>query len=130
MKAASSAFDVDVPLWAPGILITVAVGLVLLGGIQRIASVAEKLVPAMIVIYLVAGLSYMAIHFAQIPAVLGLIFERAFTPMAALGGFVGVSVANAIAAGISRGVLSNEAGMGSAPLPTVSPRSNIRRSRV
>ena len=116
VKAASSVFDLDVPLWVPGVLITAVVGLVLLGGIQRIASVAEKLVPTMIVIYVVAGLSYMAINISQIPTVFGLIFERAFTPMAALGGFVGVSVANAIAAGISRGVLSNEAGMGSAPI--------------
>jgi AGCS family alanine or glycine:cation symporter len=116
VKAASSAFNVDVPHWVPGILITIAVGLVLIGGIRRIAAVAEKLVPAMIVIYLAAGLAYMAINAGEIPGVFGLIFERAFTPMAALGGFVGVSVANAIAAGISRGVLSNEAGMGSAPI--------------
>jgi AGCS family alanine or glycine:cation symporter len=116
VKAASSAFNVDVPHWVPGILITIVVGLVLIGGIRRIAAVAEKLVPAMIVIYLAAGLAYMAINAGEIPGVFGLIFERAFTPMAALGGFVGVSVANAIAAGISRGVLSNEAGMGSAPI--------------
>ena len=89
VKAASSVFNVDLPHWVPGIFITIAVGLVLLGGIQRIASVAEKLVPAMLVIYLVAGFSYMAINFAQIPAVVGIIFERAFTPMPHWGGSSG-----------------------------------------
>ncbi len=100
----------------PGALITVMVGLVLLGGIQRIAAVAERLVPTMIVIYLLMGMAYVVLNLTKIPEVFGLIFGNAFSPTAAVGGFVGAGVRQAIAAGISRGVLSNEAGLGSAPI--------------
>ena len=115
-EAARSIAGVDVPLWVPGLLITVAVGLVLLGGIRRIAAVAERLVPAMIVVYVLAAAGYILLNLTQIPAVLGQIVTSALEPAAALGGFAGVSVAQVIAAGVSRGVLSNEAGMGSAPI--------------
>jgi len=116
VAAADTVFGLSVPTWVPGILITVAVGLVLLGGIRRIAAVAEKLVPAMIVLYVVATLSYIVIHAGMLPDVFALIFREAFSPTAAIGGFVGASVTQAIAAGVSRGVLSNEAGLGSAPI--------------
>jgi AGCS family alanine or glycine:cation symporter len=102
--------------WIPGILITIVVGMVLLGGIKRIAHVAEKLVPSMIALYLLASVSFVVINFAQLPHVFALIFTEAFTPTAAVGGFIGASVAQSIAAGVSRGVLSNEAGLGSAPI--------------
>ncbi len=115
-EAARSIAGVDVPLWVPGLLITVAVGLVLLGGIRRIAAVAERLVPAMIVVYVLAAAGYILLNLTQIPAVLGQIVTSALEPAAALGGFAGASVAQVIAAGVSRGVLSNEAGMGSAPI--------------
>ena len=116
VEAAQSVFNLSVPLWFPGILITVAVGLVLIGGLKRIAAVAEKLVPAMIVIYLVVAAIYILLNVTEVPATLALIISRAFSPSAAVGGFVGASVAQALAAGISRGVLSNEAGLGSAPI--------------
>ncbi|HSF15693.1 MAG TPA: sodium:alanine symporter family protein [Vicinamibacteria bacterium] len=116
MKAAEQTFNTTVDAWVPGVLITVACGLVLLGGIQRIALVAEKLVPSMIVIYLVMGFAYIFMNLGQIPHVFALIFGNAFTPSAAAGGFIGASVSSAIAAGVSRGVLSNEAGLGSAPI--------------
>jgi AGCS family alanine or glycine:cation symporter len=106
----------DVPYWVPGILITVLVGTVLIGGIRRIAAVAETLVPTMVVVYLAFGLVYVALNFAKIPGVFVLILQHAFTPSAAMGGFIGAGVRQAIAAGISRGVLSNEAGLGSAPI--------------
>ncbi len=115
-EAARSIAGVDVPLWVPGLLITVAVGLVLLGGIRRIAAVAERLVPAMIVVYVLAAAGYILLNLTQIPAVIGQIVTSALEPAAALGGFAGASVAQVIAAGVSRGVLSNEAGMGSAPI--------------
>jgi AGCS family alanine or glycine:cation symporter len=102
--------------WIPGVIIMVAVGLVLLGGIKRIAHVAEKLVPSMIVLYLLAAVSYVLINAGQLPHVFGLIFSEAFSPTAAVGGFIGATVAQSIAAGVSRGVLSNEAGLGSAPI--------------
>jgi len=116
VEAVRAATGTQVAVWVPGALITVAVGLVLLGGIQRIAHVAEKLVPTMIVIYVVSALSYIVLNIDQLPHVFGLIFGNAFSPSAAVGGFVGASVAEAIARGVSRGVLSNEAGLGSAPI--------------
>ena len=116
VAASQTIFGVTVPQWVPGVIITVAVGLVLLGGIKRIAATAEKLVPAMIVLYVVTTLAYIVIHAGMLPEVFGLIFAEAFTPTAAVGGFIGASVAQSIAAGVSRGVLSNEAGLGSAPI--------------
>jgi AGCS family alanine or glycine:cation symporter len=100
----------------PGVLITVTVGLVLLGGIKRIAAVAEKLVPGMILVYVSTALVYIVINASALPHVFALIFSEAFTPTAAVGGFVGATVAQSVAAGMSRGVLSNEAGLGSAPI--------------
>ena len=116
VEAAQTIFDLDVPLWFPCILITVVVGLVLLGGIKRIAAVAERLVPSMIVLYLVTAIIYILLNVTEVPAMFALIISQAFSPSAAVGGFVGASVAQAVAAGVSRGVLSNEAGLGSAPI--------------
>jgi AGCS family alanine or glycine:cation symporter len=116
VAASQTIFGVTVPQWVPGIIITVAVGLVLLGGIKRIAATAEKLVPAMILLYVVATFAYIVLHAGMLPEIFGLIFREAFTPTAAIGGFVGATVAQSIAAGVSRGVLSNEAGLGSAPI--------------
>ncbi len=116
VSAVDTIAGVSLPMWVPGIIITVAVGAVLLGGIQRIAKTSEKLVPAMILIYVLTALAYVVIHYAQLPGVLLLIVQEAFTPTAAVGGFAGASVAQAVQAGVSRGVLSNEAGLGSAPI--------------
>lgn len=116
VSAMDNLAGISVPMWVPGILITVSVGLVLLGGIQRIAKTSEKLVPSMIVLYVLAGLTYVLIHITQLPGVLWTIVLEAFTPTAAIGGFAGAGVAQAIQAGVSRGVLSNEAGLGSAPI--------------
>ena len=116
VEAARSTFGLAVPVWIPGLLITVAVGLVLLGGIRRIAAVAERLVPTMIALYVLTTTAYILLDVAELPRVFGLIVTEAFTPTAAVGGFVGASVAQTIAAGVSRRVLSNEAGMGSAPI--------------
>ena len=110
VEAARTVGGIDVPMWVPGVMITVAVGLVLLGGIQRIAAVAERIVPAMIVLYLASAIAYLLLNIGQVPAVLGLIVSHAFSPSAAIGGFAGATMAQAIAAGVSRGVLSNEAG--------------------
>ena len=116
VAAARTLTDVEVPVWIPGLLITVAVGLVLLGGIRRIAVVAERLVPSMIVLYVLTAAIYILLNAGRMPEVLGLIIANAFSPTAAAGGFVGASVTQVIAAGVSRGVLSNEAGLGSAPI--------------
>ena len=104
------------PAWIPGAAITILVGLVLLGGLKRIAQTAEAIVPTMIVVYVVTAVTYIILNASQLPTVFGLIFEEAFSPTAAIGGFAGATVAQSIAAGVSRGVLSNEAGLGSAPI--------------
>ena len=94
----------------------VLVGLVLIGGIKRISEVAGKLVPLMALFYIVAGLGVMIAHISDIPAAFALIIESAFSPVAAQGGFAGAAVWAAIRFGVARGVFSNEAGLGSAPI--------------
>ncbi len=116
VAAVRSITGTTISTWIPGVIITISVGLVLLGGIKRIANVAEKLVPSMIILYLLASVSFVLINAGQLPHVFSLIFSEAFTPTAAVGGFAGATVAQSIAMGMSRGVLSNEAGLGSAPM--------------
>ena len=99
-----------------GLVMAVFVGLVLIGGIKRIASVASKLVPFMAIAYIVASLVVLSINASEIPDALALIFKHAFTPVAATGGFAGAAVWAAIRFGVARGVFSNEAGLGSAPI--------------
>lgn len=105
-----------VPHWVTGLVMAVLVALVLIGGIRRIAEVAGKLVPFMAVAYLCAGLIILALNATEIPAALVLIVTDAFTPTAAAGGFAGASVMLAIQMGVARGIFSNEAGLGSAPI--------------
>ncbi len=116
VEAARTIAGIEVHPIVPGLLIMVTVGLVLLGGIRRIAAVAERLVPTMILLYVATTLAFLVIHIDRVPEIFGLIVGSAFAPTAALGGFVGASVSQAISAGVSRGVLSNEAGLGSAPI--------------
>lgn len=99
-----------------GILIAIMVALVLLGGMKRIGSVAEKLVPFMAVIYIVAALIVVFANITALPKVFAMIFKGAFTPDAALGGATGIVIMTTIQKGIGRGVFSNEAGLGSAPI--------------
>ena len=116
VEACRTLLHLDMPLWVPGLFTMITVGLVLIGGIKRIAQVTEKLVPTMIVIYVLATLAFILMNADRLPHVFVLIFTEAFTPTAAVGGFIGATVARSIAAGVSRGVLSNEAGLGSAPI--------------
>ncbi|MDH3314601.1 MAG: sodium:alanine symporter family protein [Gammaproteobacteria bacterium] len=106
----------SVPHWLTGVVIMVLVGLVIIGGIKRIAHVAEYLVPFMAISYLVVGLIIMAIHIDGIPGAIALIVKHAFTPAAAEGGFAGAAVWLALRFGVARGIFSNEAGLGSAPI--------------
>lgn len=99
-----------------GIVLAIIVGVVLLGGIKRIGSVTEKLVPVMAAIYIVACLVVVFANVADIPRVFGMIFRGAFTPEAVTGGAVGISIKLCITWGVKRGVFSNEAGLGSAPI--------------
>ncbi|MGH1460940.1 MAG: alanine/glycine:cation symporter family protein [Neptuniibacter sp.] len=104
------------PTWLTGVILMVLTAAVLLGGIKRIGAVAGALVPIMAISYLVAGLVVLAINADAIPAALDLIFTYAFTEVAAEGGFAGAAVWAAIRFGVARGVFSNEAGLGSAPI--------------
>jgi AGCS family alanine or glycine:cation symporter len=94
----------------------VLVALVIVGGIRRIAHVAEYLVPFMAIAYLIAGLIIMVMYVDAIPGAIALIVKHAFTPAAAEGGFAGAAVWAALRFGVARGIFSNEAGLGSAPI--------------
>ncbi len=106
----------DVPHIITGITMAVLAALVLVGGIKRIASVAGMLVPLMAFSYITAGLVILIINFETLPQAISLIFTHAFTPVAATGGFAGAAVWAAIRFGVARGIFSNEAGLGSAPI--------------
>ena len=98
-----------------GLIVTLCVAAVVLGGLKRIASVAQIIVPFMAVIYILFGLSVILLNAVQIPAALLTIVRAAFSPAAVTGGVVG-SVTIAMQKGIARGIFSNEAGLGSAPI--------------
>ena len=122
--AAALGDSFGVPTWITGIIVAVLVGIVILGGIQRIGEVAGKLVPAMIVLYIGAALLIIIINIAGVPAAFALIFTHAFTPAAAAGGFAGAAVAAAVRFGVARGVFSNESGLGSAAIAHAAAQTN------
>jgi alanine or glycine:cation symporter, AGCS family len=105
-----------IPHLVTGIIIALLAAMVLLGGIKRIAKVAGKLVPFMAIAYVTAGLIILALNLEALPHAFSLIFSHAFTPIAATGGFAGAAVWAAIRFGVARGIFSNEAGLGSAPI--------------
>lgn len=107
-----------------GLVMAALAGLVLLGGIRRIAQVAGKLVPFMAVAYLIGGFSILAMNAAEIPSALALVINSAFNPVAATGGFAGAAVWAAIRFGVARGIFSNEAGLGSAPIAHAAAKTN------
>jgi len=112
--ALQSTFGVA-PSVTGGVLV-VLTAVVILGGIRRIGEVTQYLVPFMAVGYLAGGLIILIMHAGRLPAALALVFESAFTGSAAAGGFAGASVAMALRYGMARGLFSNEAGLGSAPM--------------
>ena len=124
-NSVAHALDVNfsVPPLYSGLVMMAIVGLVLIGGIRRIADVASTLVPTMVVLYMGAGTIVLMLNAAAIPDALALVFDSAFQPVAAAGGFAGASVAAALRFGIARGVFSNEAGLGSAPIAHAAARS-------
>lgn len=99
-----------------GIIVAVAAGLVVIGGIKRIAQVTELLVPFMAAFYILGGLVVIILNIANLPAAIVTIVKSAFTGQAAIGGFAGATVMNAMRYGVARGVFTNEAGLGSAPI--------------
>ena len=114
----------DVPTIVSGLVMAIMVALVLLGGIVRIAKVAGKLVPLMTIIYLVATFVILIMHLSDIPAALVLIVDSAFNGTAATGGFAGATVMLALRMGVSRGIFSNESGLGSAPIAHAAAETN------
>ena len=113
-----------VPTWITGLTLAVLVGLVVLGGMKRIARVATFIVPFMAITYLLAGLFVLVDHAAALPDALALAFSDAFTGTAAAGGFAGAAVKEAIRFGMARGIFSNEAGLGSAPIAHASANTD------
>ncbi len=99
-----------------GIIVAIIVAITLLGGIQRLGSVTEKLVPFMSIIYIAASLIVLVFHASALPGVFAMIFEGAFNPSAVVGGAGGFTLKLCIEWGVKRGVFSNEAGLGSAPM--------------
>ena len=99
-----------------GGIVAVVVAMVLFGGIKRIGSVAEKLVPLMAAIYIVCSLCVIGTNIGSVGKVFGMIFKGAFSAEAALGGAFGITIMTTIQKGVGRGVFSNEAGLGSAPM--------------
>jgi AGCS family alanine or glycine:cation symporter len=112
--ALNSSFKIN-PL-VTGIVLALITGLVIIGGLKRIGAFTEKLVPFMAIIYIIGGLAVIIMNISKIPMAFGLIFKNAFTGTAAIGGFAGATIANAMKYGVARGVFTNEAGLGSAPI--------------
>ena len=104
-----------IPAWVSGIVVTIIAAVIFLGGVQRIASVTEKLVPLMAVLYIAGGLIVLIARIKYVPETIGMIFKYAFMPNAIIGGSLGYALKTAISQGVKRGLFSNEAGMGSTP---------------
>ena len=104
-----------IPSWIVGIFLVIICGFIFMGGVDRLASVTEKLVPVMAAFFLIGGLGVLAMRLQYIPETFGLIFKYAFQPQAIIGGGFGIAIKTAVSQGAKRGLFSNEAGMGSTP---------------
>ena len=103
------------PTWVVGVIVAAICAFIFIGGISRIASVTEKMVPFMAGLFLLGGLAVLVVNYKVIPQTFGMIFKYAFQPQAIIGGAVGMAIKTAISQGAKRGLFSNEAGMGSTP---------------
>ena len=112
------------PTWASGVLLLILVGMVVVGGLKRIASVTEKIVPFMVIIYMIGTIIILVMNIRMVPVVFVSIFKGAFAFRAAGGGIVGYGMKLAIEQGMKRGVFSNEAGLGSSVM--VHSNSNVK----
>ena len=104
-----------VPAWVVGVALVILCGTIFLGGVRRLAAVAEKIVPVMAAIFLAGALVVLVVRIRYIPATFGMIFRYAFQPQAIIGGSFGYALKTALSQGAKRGLFSNEAGMGSTP---------------
>jgi AGCS family alanine or glycine:cation symporter len=113
----------DVSPWITGAVMMVATALVILGGIKSIGRAASVIVPLMIVIYMAGGLVVLLINWRGIPDIALFVLQDAFRPTAAIGGFAGATLRDAIRYGVARGVFSNESGLGSSPIAAAAART-------
>ena len=111
--ACETAFDI--PLWVAGVIVAALAAFIFIGGVKRLGTVTEKLVPIMAILYILGGLAVIIVRIKYIPETFGMIFEYAFNPTAIIGGSIGYALKEAISQGAKRGMFSNEAGMGSTP---------------
>jgi AGCS family alanine or glycine:cation symporter len=116
--------DFGIPFIATGIILAVLVAFVIIGGVKRIAAVAERLVPSMIVLYMGAGIYVILSNVLIIPDILMVVLQSAMTNEAMVGGFLGHTVKEAIRYGVARGTLSNESGIGSCSIPAAAAKGN------
>ena len=112
-ESCTSAFNI--PGWLSGAIVAIVAGFIFLGGVQRLASVTEKVVPLMAAVFLFGGLIVLVVRIKYIPETFAMIFRYAFEPQAIVGGGFGYAIKLAISQGAKRGLFSNEAGMGSTP---------------
>lgn len=122
--ATAAEITFNIPLVFTAVVITILVALVTLGGIHRISKVAEKIVPFMAIVYIIGAATVLLFNLKAIPEAVSLIIRSAFNPSAALGGAAGVTIIMAMQRGIGRGVFSNEAGLGSAPIAAAAAKTN------
>jgi alanine or glycine:cation symporter, AGCS family len=122
----------QIPMWVTGLILTVLTAIVILGGIKSIARVCEGLVPFMAITYVLGCLIILGMNLQGIPDTVSLIFSSAFTGQAAIGGFLGAGMKEAIRFGIARGLFSNESGLGSAPIVAAAAQTKnpIRQALV
>ena len=106
----------NVPVLVTAIIVTLLVGLIILGGVKRIATASSVIVPFMAILYVTTSLVIILLNIEKVPDAISLIIYSAFDPQAALGGVVGFTVMKAIQSGVARGIFSNESGLGSAPI--------------
>ncbi|HFR3976208.1 TPA: alanine/glycine:cation symporter family protein [Streptococcus suis] len=106
------------------IVTAISIAFFIFGGIEKISDVSTKIVPFMAILYILASVTVLALHWEQLLPTLALVFKSAFTPAAAVGGFTGATVQQAIQRGIARGVFSNESGLGSAPIAAAAAKSD------
>jgi AGCS family alanine or glycine:cation symporter len=124
--------DLSIPVWVTGGVMAFFVGVVIIGGIRRIGHVAAKLVPTMGAIYMIGGLVVIILNINQVPGALELIFSKAFTIQGEIGGFAGSTFLFTLTWGAKRGLFSNEAGQGSAPIAhaAAKTRESVREGIV
>ena len=106
----------NIPVLVTAIIVTLLVGLIILGGVKRIATASSVIVPFMAILYVTTSLVIILLNIGKVPDAISLIIYSAFDPQAALGGAVGFTVMKAIQSGVARGIFSNESGLGSAPI--------------